>query len=111
MISLLQGDTSTIVIKPFKINEKGRRDESTSLDDSENNSEFKALLEFRRASTPLTDGSNSPQPEAAQLSLTFQREDNDEEEGDGSNLGSKFSDENSDSLSGTRSSICEPFDF
>ncbi|PKK23353.1 synaptotagmin-like 2 [Columba livia] len=105
-LSLLQGDTSTIVIKPFKINEKGRRDESTSLDDSENNSEFKALLEFRRASTPLTDGSNSPQPGAAQLSLTFQREDNDEEEGDGSNLGSKFSDENSDSLSGTRSSIC-----
>ncbi|KAK2516225.1 Sytl2 [Columba guinea] len=110
-LSLLQGDTSTIVIKPFKINEKGRRDESTSLDDSENNSESKALLEFRRASTPLTDGSNSPQPEAAQLSLTFQREDNDEEEGDGSNLGSKFSDENSDSLSGTRSSICSEEEF
>ncbi|XP_065689094.2 synaptotagmin-like protein 2 isoform X2 [Patagioenas fasciata] len=105
-LSLLEGDNNMIVIKPFKINEKGRRDESPSLDDSENNSEFKALLKFRRASTPLADGNNSPQPEAAQLSLMFQCEDNDEEEGDGSNLGSRFSDENSDSLSGTRSSIC-----
>ncbi|KAM6211348.1 synaptotagmin-like protein 2 isoform 2-T2 [Sarcoramphus papa] len=98
----LEGETNTIAIKPFKINEKGRRDGRTSLDVSENNSEFKALLKFRRASTPLKDESNSPQPEGAQLCPMPQHEDNDE--GDGSNLGSKFSDENSESHSGTRSS-------
>ncbi|XP_063181849.1 synaptotagmin-like protein 2 isoform X1 [Chroicocephalus ridibundus] len=100
----LEGETDVTAIKPFKINKKGRRDESTSLDASENNSEFKALLEFRRASTPLKDENNSPQPEGARLCRRSQREDNDEEEGDGSNLGSKFSDENSDSHSGTGSS-------
>ncbi|XP_074996339.1 synaptotagmin-like protein 2 isoform X2 [Calonectris borealis] len=100
----LEGETNMIAIKPFKINEKGRRDESTSLDASEKNSEFKALLKFRKASTPLKDESNSSQPEGAQLCLMSQHEDNDEEEGDGSNLGSKFSDENSDSHSGTGSS-------
>ncbi|XP_054680601.1 synaptotagmin-like protein 2 [Grus americana] len=104
--SFLEGETNMIAIKQFKINKKGRRGEITSLDTSENNSEFKALLKFRRASTPLKDESNSLQPEGAQLCLTSQHEDNDEEEGDGSHLGSKFSDENSDSLSGTRSSIC-----
>ncbi|GAB0180880.1 synaptotagmin-like protein 2 [Grus japonensis] len=103
--SSLEGETNMIAIKQFKINKKGRRGEITSLDTSENNSEFKALLKFRRASTPLKDESNSLQPEGAQLCLTSQHEDNDEEEGDGSHLGSKFSDENSDSLSGTRSSI------
>ncbi|XP_075598554.1 synaptotagmin-like protein 2 isoform X2 [Balearica regulorum gibbericeps] len=104
--SSLEGETNMIAIKQFKINEKERRGEITSLDASENNSEFKALLKFRRASTPLKDESNSLQPEGAQLCLTSQHEDNDEEEGDGLHLGSKFSDENSDSLSGTRSSIC-----
>ncbi|XP_052668263.1 synaptotagmin-like protein 2 isoform X2 [Harpia harpyja] len=102
----LEGETNMIAIKPFKINEKGRRDESTSLDASEKNSEFKALLKFRRASTPLKDESISPQPEGAQLCLRSQHEDNDEEEGDSSNLGSRFSDENSESYSGTRSSTC-----
>ncbi|KAM9601822.1 synaptotagmin-like protein 2 isoform 3-T3 [Morphnus guianensis] len=102
----LEGETNMIAIKPFKINEKGRRDESTSLDASEKNSEFEALLKFRRASTPLKDESISPQPEGAQLCLRSQHEDNDEEEGDSSNLGSKFSDENSESYSGTRSSTC-----
>ncbi|XP_076184516.1 synaptotagmin-like protein 2 isoform X2 [Aptenodytes patagonicus] len=99
----LEKDTNMIAIKPFKINEKGRRDESTSLDASEKNSESKALSKFRRASTPLKDESNCPQPEGAQLCLMPQHEDNDEE-GDSSNLGSKFSDENSDSHSGTGSS-------
>ncbi|XP_019328153.1 PREDICTED: synaptotagmin-like protein 2 [Aptenodytes forsteri] len=99
----LERDTNMIAIKPFKINEKGRRDESTSLDASEKNSESKALSKFGRASTPLKDESNSPQPEGAQLCLMPQHEDNDEE-GNSSNLGSKFSDENSDSHSGTGSS-------
>ncbi|XP_049679121.1 synaptotagmin-like protein 2 isoform X3 [Accipiter gentilis] len=102
----LEGETNMVVIKPLKINEKGRRDESTSLDASEKNSEFRALLKFRRSSTPLKDESISPQPEGAQLCLRSQHEDNDEEEGDSSNLGSKFSDENSESYSGTRSSTC-----
>ncbi|XP_042649239.1 synaptotagmin-like protein 2 isoform X2 [Tyto alba] len=101
----LEGETNMNAIKAFKINEKGRRDESTSLDPSEQNSEFKALLKFRRASTPLKDESNSPQLEGAQLCLTSQHEDN-EVEGDGSNLGSKFSDENFESHSGTRNSTC-----
>ncbi|KAM6417355.1 synaptotagmin-like protein 2 isoform 2-T2 [Pluvialis apricaria] len=103
-LSPLEGETNMIAIKPCQINETERRDESTSLEASENNSEFKALLKFRRASTPLKDESNSPQPEGAQLCLKSQHEENDEEEGDGSNLGSKFSDENSDSHSGTGSS-------
>uniref|UniRef100_A0A8C3JU66 Synaptotagmin like 2 n=1 Tax=Calidris pygmaea TaxID=425635 RepID=A0A8C3JU66_9CHAR len=47
----LEGETSTTAIEPCKINEKERRDESTSLDASENNSEFKALLKFRRESS------------------------------------------------------------
>ena len=106
----LEGEASMIAIEPCDINKKGRRDESTSLDVSENNSELKALLKFRRASAPLKDESNCPQPEGPQLCLTSQHEDN-EEQGDGSNLGSKFSDENSDSHSGTGSSIREPFDF
>ncbi|XP_027533306.1 synaptotagmin-like protein 2 isoform X2 [Neopelma chrysocephalum] len=100
----LEGKTNMIAIKPFQINEKGRRDESTSLEASEQNSEFQALLNFRRASTPLKDDSNSPQPKEPLLCLMSQHEDNDEEEGDSLNLGSKFSDENSDSQSGTRSS-------
>ncbi|XP_009697343.1 PREDICTED: synaptotagmin-like protein 2 [Cariama cristata] len=102
----LEGETNMIAIKPFKTNEKERRDESTSLDASEKNFEFKAPLKFRRASTPLKDESSFPQPEAAQFCLMSQHEDSDEEEGDGSNLGSKFSDENSESYSGTRSSTC-----
>ncbi|KAM6099684.1 synaptotagmin-like protein 2 isoform 4-T5 [Theristicus caerulescens] len=103
-LSPLEGETNMISIKPFKVNEEERRDESTSLDASEKNSEFKALLKFRRASTPLKDESSSPQPEGAQLCLMSQHEDNDEEEGDSSNLGSRFSDENSDSYPVTRSS-------
>ncbi|KAM6286973.1 synaptotagmin-like protein 2 isoform 2-T4 [Spheniscus humboldti] len=99
----LEREINMIAIKPFKINEKGRRDESTSLDASEKNSESKALSKFRRAITPLKDESNSPQPEGPQLCLMPQHEDNDEE-GDSSNLGSKFSDANSDSHSGTGSS-------
>ncbi|XP_074906256.1 synaptotagmin-like protein 2 isoform X2 [Buteo buteo] len=101
----LEGETNMTAIEPLKINEKGRRDESTSLDASEKNSEFKALLKFRRASTPLKDESISLQP-GAQLCLRSQHEDNYEEEGDSSNLGSKFSDENSEFYSGTRSSTC-----
>ncbi|XP_072706896.1 synaptotagmin-like protein 2 isoform X2 [Ciconia boyciana] len=100
----LEGETNMIAIKPFKINEKGRRDESTPLDASGKNSEFKALLKFRKASTPLKDESKSPQPEGARDCLMSQHENNDEEEGDGSNFGSKFPDENSDSHSGTGSS-------
>ncbi|XP_064500999.1 synaptotagmin-like protein 2 isoform X1 [Pseudopipra pipra] len=100
----LEGETNMIAIKPFQINEKGRRDESTSLEASEQNSEFQALLNFRRTSTPLKDDSNSPQPKEAVFYIMSQHEDNDEEEGDNLNLGSKFSDENSDSHSGTRSS-------
>ncbi|XP_028941690.1 uncharacterized protein LOC104527754, partial [Antrostomus carolinensis] len=99
----LEGETNMTAVKPFKINEKGRRNESVSLDASEKNSEFKALLKFRRTSTPLKDESNSPQP-GDQLCPMSQHEDNDEEEGDSSNLGSKFSDENSDSHSATGSS-------
>ncbi|KAM7131782.1 synaptotagmin-like protein 2 isoform 3-T3 [Ciconia maguari] len=100
----LEGETNMIAIKPFKINEKGRRDESTPLDASGKNSEFKALLKFRKASTPLKDESKSPQPEGARDCLMSQHENNNEEEGDGSNFGSKFPDENSDSHSGTGSS-------
>ncbi|XP_075356450.1 synaptotagmin-like protein 2 [Mycteria americana] len=100
----LEGETNMIAIKPFKINEKGRRDESTPLDASGKNSEYKALLKFRKASTPLKDESKSPQPEGARDCLMSQHENNDEEEGDGSNFGSKFPDENSDSHSGTGSS-------
>ncbi|XP_014813801.1 PREDICTED: synaptotagmin-like protein 2 isoform X2 [Calidris pugnax] len=97
----LEGETSTIAVEPCKINEKERRGESTSLDAPQNNSEFTAVLKFRRESTPLKGGSDSPQPEGAQLCQMSQREDNAEEEGGGSNLGSKFSDENSDSHSGS----------
>ncbi|XP_027754982.1 synaptotagmin-like protein 2 isoform X4 [Empidonax traillii] len=100
----LEDKTNMIAIKPFQINEKGRRDESTSLEASERNSEFQALLNFRRASTPLKDDGNSPQPKEVLLCLMSQHEDNDEEEGDSLNLGSKSSDENCDSHSGTESS-------
>ncbi|XP_074933849.1 synaptotagmin-like protein 2 isoform X3 [Phalacrocorax aristotelis] len=99
----LEAETNTNAIKTFKINEEARRDGSTSSGASEKNSEFKALLKLRSESTPLKDKRNSPRP-GAQLRLMSQHGDNDEEEGDGSNLGSKFSDENSDSHSGTRSS-------
>ncbi|XP_027635249.2 synaptotagmin-like protein 2 isoform X2 [Falco peregrinus] len=102
----LEGEVNMTAVKPFKINEKGRKDGSTSLDTSEKHSEFKALLKFRRASTPLKDESSSSQPEGAQICLMSQHEENDEEEGVGSNLGSGFSDENSDSHCGTRSSTC-----
>ncbi|XP_013042820.2 synaptotagmin-like protein 2 [Anser cygnoides] len=100
----LEGETNTAVSKPFKVNDIGRTDESTSLDASENNLELKELLQLRRTSTPLKDESNSPQPGGARLCLAFQHEDNDEDDGDSSNLGSRFSDENSDSCSGTGSS-------
>ncbi|XP_031468315.1 synaptotagmin-like protein 2 isoform X2 [Phasianus colchicus] len=99
----LQGQTN-IVIKPFKINEIGRGDESTSLNASEDNSQLKELLKLR-TSTPLKDESSSPQLEGAQFSLAFQHEDNDEEDGDSLNFGSQLSDENSDYYSGTGSSI------
>ncbi|XP_052525373.1 synaptotagmin-like protein 2 isoform X5 [Tympanuchus pallidicinctus] len=99
----LQGETNT-AIKPFKINEVGRKGESTSLDASEDNSQLKELLKLRRTSTPLKDESSSPQLEGAQFSLAFQREDNDEENGDSLNFGSQLSDENSDYYSGTGSS-------
>ncbi|OXB57769.1 hypothetical protein ASZ78_012668 [Callipepla squamata] len=98
----LQGETNA-VIKPFKINEIGRKDESTSLNASEDNSQLKELLKLRRTSTPLKDESIS-QLEGSQFSLAFQRENNDEEDGDSLNLGSRFSDENSDYYSGTGSS-------
>ncbi|KAJ7404198.1 synaptotagmin like 2 [Willisornis vidua] len=84
--------------------EKETLSTTRSLEASEQDSEFPALLNFRRASTPLKDDSNSPQPKEAQLYLMSQLEDNDEEEGDSLNLGSNFSDENSDSYSGTGSS-------
>ncbi|XP_068513589.1 synaptotagmin-like protein 2 isoform X3 [Anas acuta] len=100
----LEGETNTAVNKPFKVNARGRTDESTSSDASENNSESKELLRLRRTSTPLKDESNSPQPGGAQLCLAFQHEVTDEEDGYSSNLGSRFSDENSDSHSGTESS-------
>ncbi|XP_025002688.2 synaptotagmin-like protein 2 isoform X2 [Gallus gallus] len=93
----LQGETNT-VIKPFNINEIGKKDESTSLNASEDNSQL------RRTSTPLKDESSSPQLEGAHFSLAFQCEDNDEEDGDSLNFGSRFSDENSDYYSGTGSS-------
>ncbi|XP_030332890.1 synaptotagmin-like protein 2 isoform X1 [Strigops habroptila] len=99
----LEGDPNVIEIKLLKINEKGRRDDSTSLDASEKNSDFKALLGFRRASTPLGEESCSPQPGGAQLHLMSLHEDNDEEERVGSDLGSSSSDEHSDSHSGSRS--------
>ncbi|XP_010704488.1 synaptotagmin-like protein 2 isoform X5 [Meleagris gallopavo] len=99
----LQGETNT-VIKPFKINEIGRKGESTSSDASEDNSQLKELLKLRRTSTPLKDESSSPQLEGVQSSLAFQREDNDEEDGDSLNFGSRLSDENSDYYSGTGSS-------
>ncbi|XP_053923806.1 uncharacterized protein LOC104068395 isoform X2 [Cuculus canorus] len=105
-LSPLERDTNMIASKPFEMNEKGRRDENISLDDSPNNSEFKSLLKFRRTSTPLKDESDSLQPEGAQLCLTSQPEDNEEVEDDGSNSGFRFSYENSDSLSGTTSSVC-----
>ncbi|XP_021238240.1 synaptotagmin-like protein 2 isoform X2 [Numida meleagris] len=97
----LQGETNT-VIKPFKINEVGRKDESTSLNASEVNLQLKELLKLRRTSTPLKDESSSPQLEGAQFSLAFRHED--DEDDDGLNLGSRFSDENSDYYSGTGSS-------
>eukprot|EP00075_Anas_platyrhynchos_P006149 XP_012964134.2 synaptotagmin-like protein 2 isoform X2 [Anas platyrhynchos] len=100
----LEGETNTAVNKPFKVNVRGRTDESTSSDASENNLESKELLRLRRTSTPLKDESNSPQPGGAQLCLAFQHEVTDEEDGYSSNLGSRFSDENSDSHSGTESS-------
>ncbi|XP_050564627.1 synaptotagmin-like protein 2 isoform X2 [Cygnus atratus] len=100
----LEGETNTAVSKTFKVNGIGRTDESTSSDASENNLELKELLQLRRTSTPLKDESNSPQPGGARLCLAFQHEDNDEDDGDSSNLGSRFSDENSDSCSGTGSS-------
>ncbi|XP_037995272.1 synaptotagmin-like protein 2 isoform X3 [Motacilla alba alba] len=99
----LEGKTNMVVVKPFEINAK-RMNESTFLEASEQNSEFQALVNFRRTSTPLKDESNSPQPEEAQFCLMSQHEDNNEEEGNNLNLGSKFSDENSDSHSGTGSS-------
>ncbi|XP_069734450.1 synaptotagmin-like protein 2 isoform X2 [Phaenicophaeus curvirostris] len=105
-LSPLEGQTNMITNKPFEINEEGRRGENTSLDDSVNNSEFKAQLKFRRASTPLKDESDSLQPEGTQLCLTSQPEDSDEVEEDGSNLGFRFSYENSDCLSQTGSSVC-----
>ncbi|KAL2311160.1 hypothetical protein Nmel_002852 [Mimus melanotis] len=97
----LEGKTNMVVIKPFKINKKGMN-ESTFLEASEQNSEFQALVNFRRASTPLKDESDSSQPEESQFCLMSQHEDNNE--GNNLNLGSKFSDENSDSHSGTESS-------
>uniref|UniRef100_A0A8C9FI24 Uncharacterized protein n=1 Tax=Pavo cristatus TaxID=9049 RepID=A0A8C9FI24_PAVCR len=109
-LSSLQGETNT-VIKPFKINETGRKDESTSLNAPEDDSQLKELLKLRRTSTPLKDESSSPQLEEAQFSLAFQREDNDEEDGDSLNFGSRLSDENSDYYSGTGSSTREPFLF
>ncbi|XP_071587897.1 synaptotagmin-like protein 2 isoform X2 [Heliangelus exortis] len=78
--SPLEGETKVIAIKTLKIKEKGRRDESTSLDASENNSEFKAQLKFRRTSTPLKDESKSPQPQGAQLCPISQQEEGSEEE-------------------------------
>ncbi|XP_035185558.1 synaptotagmin-like protein 2 isoform X3 [Oxyura jamaicensis] len=97
----LEGEANTAVNRPFKVNALGRTDESTSLDASENNLELKELLQMRRTSTSLKDESNSPQPGGARLCLAFQHEDNDEEDGDSSNLGSRFSDENSDSGTGS----------
>ncbi|XP_064025213.1 synaptotagmin-like protein 2 isoform X4 [Pogoniulus pusillus] len=99
-----KGEANRTAIKPFEINDKGRRGESTSLDVSEIHSEFKALLKCRRASTPIKDESISLQPKGNQICLILEHEGNDKEKGDGSNSGSKFSDENSESFSGTGSS-------
>ncbi|KAI1242087.1 hypothetical protein IHE44_0005604, partial [Lamprotornis superbus] len=99
----LEGKTNMVGIKPFEINKK-EMNESTFLEASEQNSEFRALVNFRRASTPLKDESDSSQPEESQFCLMSQHEDNNEEEGNNLNLGSKFSDGNSDSHSGTKSS-------
>lgn len=104
----LEGKTN--MVKPFEINEEGMN-ESTFLEVSEQNSEFQALVNLRRASTPLKDESNSPQPEETQFRQMSQCEDNNEEEGNNLNLRSEFSDENSDSHSGSRSSIRELSDF
>ncbi|TRZ19282.1 hypothetical protein HGM15179_007838 [Zosterops borbonicus] len=104
-LHLLEGKTNRVATKPFEISEKGMN-ERTFLEASEQNSEFQALVNFRRATTPLKDESNSLQPEEAQFCLMSQHEDNNEEEGNNLKLGSKFSDENSDSYSGTGSSIC-----
>ncbi|XP_059349709.1 synaptotagmin-like protein 2 isoform X4 [Ammospiza nelsoni] len=101
----MEGKTSTVVVEPFEINAKGMK-ESTFLEASEQNSEFQALVDFRRTSTPLKDESTSPQPEEAQFCLMSQHEDNNEVKGNNLNLGSKFSDQNSDSRSGTGSSTC-----
>uniref|UniRef100_A0A8C2SYH5 Synaptotagmin-like protein 2 n=1 Tax=Coturnix japonica TaxID=93934 RepID=A0A8C2SYH5_COTJA len=97
------GETNT-VIHLCKINEIGRKDESTSLNVSEDNSQLKELLKLRRTSTPLKDESSSPHLEGSQFTLSFQHEDDDEEDGDSLNFGSRFSDENSDYYSGTGSS-------
>ncbi|XP_032908207.1 synaptotagmin-like protein 2 isoform X3 [Catharus ustulatus] len=99
----LEDKTNMVAIKPFEINEKGMN-ESTFLEASEQNSEFQALVNFRRATTPLKDESNSPQPEETQFYQMSQHEGNNEEEGNNLNLRSKFSDENSDSHSGSGSS-------
>uniref|UniRef100_A0A8C0U086 Synaptotagmin-like protein 2 n=1 Tax=Cyanistes caeruleus TaxID=156563 RepID=A0A8C0U086_CYACU len=48
----LEGKTNMVAIKPFEINEKGMI-ESTFLEASEQNSEFQALMNFRRATTAL----------------------------------------------------------
>ncbi|XP_039911290.1 synaptotagmin-like protein 2 isoform X2 [Hirundo rustica] len=96
----LEGKTNMVAIKPFEINEKGMT-ERTFLGASEQNSEFQALVNFR-TTTLLKDESNSLQPEEAQFCPMSRHEDNNEEEGNSLNLGSKFSDENS----GTRNSTC-----
>ncbi|XP_059694453.1 synaptotagmin-like protein 2 isoform X3 [Haemorhous mexicanus] len=98
----LEGKTNMVEVKPFEINAKGMN-ESTFLEASEQNSEFQALMNFRRTSTPLKDESNSPQPEEAQFCLMSQHEDNNEDKGNNLNLGSRFSDDNSDSYSETGS--------
>ncbi|XP_058713499.1 synaptotagmin-like protein 2 isoform X1 [Poecile atricapillus] len=61
----LEGKTNMVAIKPFEINEKGMI-ESTFLEASEQNSEFQALMNFRRTSTALKDEINYPQPEESQ---------------------------------------------
>ncbi|XP_066031718.1 synaptotagmin-like protein 2 isoform X2 [Chamaea fasciata] len=99
----LEGKTNMVAIKPFEINEKGMN-ERMFLEASEQNSDFQALVNFRRTTTPLRDESNSLQPEEAQFCLMSWHGDNNEEEGNNLKLGSKFSDKNSDSRSGTRSS-------
>ncbi|KAM7064761.1 synaptotagmin-like protein 2 isoform 2-T3 [Acridotheres tristis] len=99
----LEGKTNMVGIKPFEIYRK-EMNESTFLEASEQNSEFRALVNFRRASTPLKDESDSSQSEEFQFCLMSQHEDNNEEEGNNLNLGSKFSDGNSDFHSGTESS-------